>query len=354
MIVSPNPLLGVMLHAVGATSAAFCYTPQRGTRQWSWQTFWLAQAAVCWFILPFVVAWITIPELTTVLAEAPRDAMRNSFFLGMLYGVGGTAFGLAIKYLGFSLTYAVAIGISCVLGTLIPPLVAGQMGEILSKAGANWVLTGIAIGAVGIFLSGLAGRLKELDLGSNVGSFNLAKGLPLCVLAGVLSAVYGFSLAAGQPIADVAASYGAGYFEGNVIYIFSNTGAFLTTALYCIWLHRRERTGSEYFKPPAGMTRRRLLLNWLLAAATGCLWYGQFFFYGLGHVRMGDYKFTSWGIHMIMLVLFSALVGLLFREWRGCRSRTWYALAGALLVLIVAVLALAFGSYIGENVAVRD
>ena len=36
---------------------------------------------------------------------------------------------------------------------------------------------------------------------------------------------------------------------------------------------------------------------------TGTLWYGQFFFYNLGHVRMGDYEFTSWAIHMIMLVL---------------------------------------------------
>jgi L-rhamnose-H+ transport protein len=240
------------------------------------------------------------------------------------------------------------------LGTLIPPLITGQLGEILAKAGANWVLADIAIGTLGIFLSGLAGRLKELDLGANVGTFNLAKGLPLCIMAGILSAVYGFSLAAGQPIADVAASYGAGHFEGNVIYIFSNTGAFLTTALYCIWLHRRERTLGEYFKPPTGMTRKRLLVNWLMACATGCLWYGQFFFYGLGHVRMGDYKFTSWGIHMIMLVLFSAVVGLIFREWRGCRSRTWYSLAAALLVLIAAVLALAYGSYIGEIHAIGD
>ena len=55
---------------------------------------------------------------------------------------------------------------------------------------------------------------------------------------------------------------------------------------------------------------------------TGTLWYGQFFFYNLGHVRMGNYKFTSWAIHMIMLVLFSNLVAVLFREWKGCRGRT--------------------------------
>jgi L-rhamnose-H+ transport protein len=210
-------------------------------------------------------------------------------------------------------------------------------------------MVGIGIGAFGILLSGLAGWLKEKDLGEAAGSFSPSKGLPLCILAGVLSAVYGFSLAAGQPVADVAAKYGAGQFEGNVIYLFSNTGAFLTTAIYCTWLHVRHRTLGEYFELPAGAHRARLPLNFALAALTGLLWYGQFFFYGLGHVRMGDYKFSSWGIHMIMLVLISALVGLAFREWRGCSRRTWTTLAAALLVLVLAVLTLAYGNYLAES-----
>ncbi|WP_369409875.1 L-rhamnose/proton symporter RhaT [Wocania arenilitoris] len=33
--------------------------------------------------------------------------------------------------------------------------------------------------------------------------------------------------------------------------------------------------------------------NLLLSILSGGLWYFQFFFYGLGHVRMGDFKFAS-------------------------------------------------------------
>lgn len=83
-----NPIFGVLLHAIGATAAAFCYTPQKGTRGWSWQTFWLAQASICWFVLPLLVAWLTIPELGKVLSEAPVSAMRNAFLLGAFYGIG--------------------------------------------------------------------------------------------------------------------------------------------------------------------------------------------------------------------------------------------------------------------------
>ncbi len=63
---------------------------------------------------------------------------------------------------------------------------------------------------------------------------------------------------------------------------------------------------------------------------------------------MGSFQFASWGIHMILLVLFSGLVGLMLREWQGCRLRTWQALGAALLVLLGAVVSLAYGSYLGE------
>lgn len=348
-----NPILGVLLHAIGASSAALCYTPQKNTKGWAWQTYWLAQAAVCWGLLPFIVAFLTIPNLLQVLAEAPPQAMLLSFSYGALYGIGGSAFGLAIRHIGFSLTYALAIGISCVMGTLLPPLMDGKMQELMNKPGIGWVLTGVTLGAIGILISGLAGRLKELDLrekSQNAGdtTFNLRIGLPLCILAGLFSAVFGLSLSAGQPIAEVAAKHGAGQFEGNVVYIFSCGGAFVTTLFYCLWLHRRDGTVGEYALVKTETATSPLTLNYLMAALTGCLWYGQFFFYGLGHVRMGDYKFTSWAIHMIMLVLFSSLTGLVLREWLGCHSRTTRILIAALAVLVIAVVVLTYGNSLAD------
>lgn len=341
-------ITGVLFHAIGASSAALCYTPQKKVTKWSWQTYWLAQAFVCWLLLPVVIAFLTIPNLSQVISEAPTGVMLKTFLLGAAYGIGGTAFGIAIRYVGFSLTYAISVGISCVLGTLLPPIVRGELGGILTKEGSDWLMIGIASGAVGIFLCGMAGRYKELDLMTNKGGsagFSLAKGLPLCFLAGILSAVYGFSIDQGQPIADIAAKYGAGNFQGNVIYIFSNSGAFLSTAIYCMYLHYRQQTLKEYTPTT---TNGNLSINYAMAALTGILWYGQFFFYGLGHVRMGNYKFSSWAIHMIMLVLLSALAGLAMKEWLPVRKRTARTLAFALSVLIAAVLILTYGNYLGS------
>ena len=339
---------GVLFHAVGASGAALCYTPQKAVKGWAWQTYWLAQAFICWLVLPLVIAYFTIPQLSLVLKEAPVSAMQRSFFLGMAYGIGGTAFGIAIRYVGFSLTYAIAVGISCVLGTLLPPLVHGTLGTVLKSNGAGFLISGVAMGAIGIALCGVAGRNKEKDLEKqqdNKTTFSLAKGLPLCFLAGVLSALYGFSLDQGQPIADVAVKYGAGNFQGNVIYIFSNTGAFVTTFLYCLYLHIKEKTFNQY----TSTAINGLPVNYLMSLLTGCLWYGQFFFYGLGHVRMGNYKFTSWAIHMIMLVLLSSVTGLLLKEWKNCSSKTLQLLFAALAVLLIAILLLTYGNYLGGN-----
>ncbi|MBL7741834.1 MAG: rhamnose:proton symporter [Chitinophagaceae bacterium] len=338
---------GVLYHAAGASGAALCYTPQKRVRGWSWHTYWLAQAFVCWLALPLIVAYFTIPQLADVLKEAPASAMQRSFLLGMAYGVGGTAFGMAIRYVGFSLTYAIAVGISCVLGTLLPPLVHGTLGDVLKSSGAAYLISGVSMGAAGIALCGIAGRYKERDIESRQNStsgFSLAKGLPLCLLAGILSALYGFSLDQGQPIADVAVKYGAGNFQGNVVYIFSNSGAFITTLIYCIYLHGRQKTFHQYTSKTHGLG-----INYLMAAFTGILWYGQFFFYGLGHVRMGNYKFTSWAIHMIMLVLLSSLVGVILKEWKDCSTKTKALLALAFIVLLTAILLLTYGNKLGES-----
>jgi L-rhamnose-H+ transport protein len=343
-MIAPSLPLGVGFHAVGALFAANCYAPQKYIRRWSWQTFWIVQAAWCWLLWPIIGAALTIPQLGRVLAEAPGDRMLASFLMGVAYGVGGTAFNISIRYIGFSLTYAVAVGLSSVLGTLIPPLVRGEYGVLIGRPGAAWVFGGVAAGAAGIAICGLAGRFKERDLDAATGQhgeFSLWKGLALSLVAGVLSAVYGFALEVAAPVADIAERYGAGVWRGNVAYLFANSGAFVTAAAYSLYLGRKHRTFGELGGSPA---------NYLLALLTGTLWYGQFFFYNLGHVRLGAaYAFSSWAVHMIMLVLFSNLVAIGFREWRGCSGRTHAAVALGLAVLCAAVLMLTYGNRLGEG-----
>lgn len=201
-------------------------------------------------------------------------------------------------------------------------------------------------------MCGISGRFKERDLDAargGHGEFNLMKGLVLSLLAGVLSAVYGFALEVMEPVIAVAEVHGAGHWKGNVAYLFANTGAFITASVYSLYLARKNRSLRELVRLPADAKRGALGVNHLLAFLTGTLWYGQFFFYNLGHVRMGAYAFSSWAIHMIMLVLFSNLLAVVLRERKGCQPRTKLAINLSLTVLVGAVLLLTYGNYLGDQ-----
>ena len=66
---------------------------------------------------------------------------------------------------------------------------------------------------------------------------------------------------------------------------------------------------------------------------------------------MGALKFSSWAIHMIMLILISSLAGTVMREWSGCRPRTQIAIVTALAVLIGAVMMLTYGNFLAEHLS---
>jgi L-rhamnose-H+ transport protein len=350
-MIAPSLPLGIGFHATGAFLSANCYAPQKYIKGWSWEIFWMTQAAWCWLLWPIIVAVLTIPNLLLVLTESPPERMLFAFLMGIAYGVGGTAFNISIRYIGFALTYSIAVGLSSVIGTIVPPLVRGQLSEIVGRPGSGWVLAGVAAGAIGIAICGTAGRLKERDLDAvpgTRGEFSMFKGLMVSLVAGVLSAVYGLALEVAAPIADAAEQYGAGVWKGNVSYLFVNTGAFITALAYSLHLVRRNRSRGELTNLPADPEKRLLRRNYLLAWLTGTLWYGQFFFYNLGHVRLGErFAFSSWAIHMILLVLFSNLLAVAFKEWKGCRGRTRLMVVAGIVVLCGAVVMLTHGNHLG-------
>ncbi len=179
-------------------------------------------------------------------------------------------------------------------------------------------------------------------------SFNI--GVPMAMTAGVLSAVFNFSLLAGEPLEKAALAAGASdLLKMNAIYPFSNGGAFLTNFVWCSFLITRNRTGGQFLRLPehgAGT----LVFYYLMALLSGAFWYFQFFFYGMGHTHMGTtYGFTSWALHMSMLILFSNLYGWLFREWEGVGKRPRRVLHLGMAVIVAATLIITYGNYLGES-----
>jgi L-rhamnose-H+ transport protein len=350
-----NIPLGIALHAVGGLASASFYTPSRGARKWSWETYWLTQASVSWLLAPLIGAYVTMPDLFGLLStcstdDVLRDAMFWSFFFGVVYGVGGLTFGLGLRYLGFSLNYSLALGFTAAVGTTLPPIYKQEMGALLGTLSGWVLLLGVSISLAGIAVCGWAGYLKEQNLTDeqkrkSIKEFAFRKGVPLAVLAGCMSACFAIALDMGKPIAEIAASEGASEILKNTpVYIFAMGGAFCTNAVWCIALGFKNNTLKEYVDV-AGLGGI-LPLNYLLAAAGGTLWYLQFFFYGMGTTQMGDYDFSSWSIHMAFIIFFSNFYGLLFREWRGVGGRAISLILNGLCVLLLSIAVIGYANYL--------
>jgi L-rhamnose-H+ transport protein len=350
-MIPSNPIIGTGLHAIGGISAATCYLPNTQTRKWSWGTFWLVQSLFAWIIMPVIVGLLTIPGFFSILNDAPSKPFWMAFLLGAAYGFGGMSFGKAINHIGYSLTYTLAIGISAVLGTILPMLILGGIGSYFSKPGGGIVLSGMIVSVLGVILCGWSGFKKEKDLNSLAGEktgFNMSVGLFLTIVAGVLSGVFNLSLEYGQSIADMAAQKGAVNFQGNAKLIISTSGCFVVNFIWFIVAGIRNGTLKE-FLPKNDLTRQEIFRNWLWSALAGTLWCLQFFFYGLGHVKMGNFQFASWVLHMSMLIFFSYIVGVLMKEWKSVKRDTYVLLIIGLLTLIVSFCITSYGSYLGEQ-----
>lgn len=346
-----NPIVGTGLHALGGVSASTCYLPFQGTKNWSWGTFWLVQASFAWIIMPIVLGALTVPGYFSILADAPSGPFWGAFLLGGLYGFGGMSFGLAIRHVGYSLTYTISIGISAVVGTILPLMIFGGLTQYFSRPGGGIVLAGMVLSMLGVVVCGWAGFRKERDLAVAQGGavqFHMAKGLLLTIVAGVLSGVFNVSLEVGQPIADMAAQNGAGDFQGNAKQILSTAGCFVVNALWFLIAGLKDGTLKE-FTGRSGLSGGLRARNTLWSALAGILWSMQFFFYGLGHVQMGSFQFVSWVLHMSMLIFFSYGVGVIMKEWTSVRRSTYGMLVVALALLVVSFVVTSYGSYYGEQ-----
>lgn len=345
-MITPNPLVGTGLHALGGISASTCYLPYHRTKQWSWVPFWLVQALFAWILVPLLIGIATVPDFFMILRNSPADVVWKAFVLGGLYGFGGLSFGFAIRNIGYSLTFTIAIGMSAVLGTIVPLLMRGELIEYFSQPGGGTILMGMLLSIVGIILCGWAGFKKEKGM-TDTSTFNIRKGLILTIIAGVLSAVFNISLEVGQPIADLAAQNGAGHFQGNAKLIVSTSGCFVVNLVWFLVLGIRENSLRE-MTTRTGLSRKDLFRNVSWAGLAGTLWCGQFFFYGLGHVEMGNFQFASWLIHMSMLIFFSYMVGVLMKEWSNVSKETNITLIIALLILLCSFVIITYGSVTGE------
>jgi L-rhamnose-H+ transport protein len=346
-----------MLHWLGGLSSASFYVPYKRVQRWSWEIFWLTGGVFSWVIAPWLFASLRTHDLIGVLSSTPASTLRWCWFWGAMWGLGGLTFGLVMRYLGLSLGMAVALGLTTVIGTLGPPIFHGTIGAIASATSGQITLVGVGITLAGMIIVANAGRAKEREVPSDaikqgVAEFNLRKGLAIAVFSGVMSGCFAWGLNAGQDIRDLTLAAGTDpLWQGLPVLCVVLAGGFTTNFIWCVFLIVRNRSAGEFLGRPgpatdADGTPPPLAKNYLLSALGGTLWYFQFFFYTMGESQMGDYKFSSWTLHMASIILFSTLWGFALKEWLGASSRTRRLVWTGIAALVGATVVIGIGNYV--------
>jgi len=75
-----------------------------------------------------------VPDVLGILHRSPSRSIAYAYIWGFLWGFGGLTFGLAVRFLGIALGYAIALGLCTAFGTLMPPLFAGEIGTIATNS----------------------------------------------------------------------------------------------------------------------------------------------------------------------------------------------------------------------------
>ena len=342
-------LWGVVLHALGGFASGSFYLPYRNVKGWAWESYWLAGGIFSWLIAPLLLGSLTVHNLFGVLAQTPADTLLWVYFWGVLWGIGGLTFGLAMRYLGLSLGMAVTLGLCAVFGTLVPPIYQGKLPTLLSRLSGQVIVLGLGVCVLGISICGVAGMMKERSLSDAqkkavIAEFDIRKGLLVAVISGVLSACFSFGLTAGQPISDIAVQNGTdSLYMNNATLVIILLGGLTTNALWTIYLNIRNKTYTDYTNVTTPVLR-----NIVFCALAGFTWYFQFFFYGMGDSKMGAYRFSGWTLHMAFIIAFSSFWGLYLHEWKGANQPTMRTISLGILTVVLSTVVVGVGNYLAE------
>jgi L-rhamnose-H+ transport protein len=349
-----NPALGVLIFALGGLAGAVFYLPFKKVKNWAWESYWLVYAVFGLILVPWVLALTTSPNVFAVLKQAPTKTLAYCCLCGAMWGVGGLTWGLMIRYLGVGLGLAIGCGLCSAAGTIIPPVIEGNLQKLYSSPAGLASLLGVGVSLVGIVLVGMAGMSKENELPEEakkkaVAEYNFKKGILVAVFSGLMSAGMSFGLQGGgdiQKLAQTVAPATSAAWAGMPVLVVVLLGGFVVNFGWCLILNARNKTGGDYTK--AGTP---LAANVLFAGLAGAIWCSQFICFKTGEPAMGSMAYIGWAVLMASAILFSTLLGIFLGEWKGTSGRTRSLLAFGLLMLLASSVVAGYSGHLGQQKA---
>jgi L-rhamnose-H+ transport protein len=317
-------------------------TPMKYAKYWKWENIWSVWAVVGMLMFPWLMVYVTVPHMVEFYQQVGIRQILLLAGFGVGFGLAQIFFGLGIAALGIALNFAIAIGLSTALGSLVP-LVALHSDMILTAKGTVIIL-GVTLMLVGIVFCAVAGRHKEKAMQSSdqeppegaTKKMSFKAGLFICILAGVGSPLINFGLAFGKPLMDRAAQFGVRPMsEANVIWAPLVTAALVPYLIYCAYLWKKNKTARLFFQSGTA-------IYWVFGAMMGVLWFGSTVIYGAATAQLaGLGPILGWPLFMSSIIITSNVWGFVTGEWKTAGRKALTTMLAGILFLILGFVTLA-------------
>jgi L-rhamnose-H+ transport protein len=327
-------LIGFLLVLLAALLQGTFVLPMTLVRQWLWEHTWAAFSLLGMFVFKWIITLLLVPNIFAVYSASPVKDLAVLALFGLGWGVGAVLFGLGMERLGMALGYPIIMGLIASLGALIPLLVFFPQSLFTNKG--LFLLAGTALVIFGIALCSIAGSRRTPSEGK---SSTTQIGLAIAIFAGILSCLPNVGVAFGGNVIQAAVSLGVSpASSGNTVWALLFTLGCVANLAYCLYLIISKRTLGQYWN-------RETPRNLGLSAGMALTWIGSFYLYGAGAAKLGRWgAIAGWPLFISLSIVVGNLWGLWRGEWQGAPALSRRMLNQGLLVLIAAVLTVAFSN----------
>lgn len=333
MAESVAPSIALLVLA-GTMNASFTL-PMKFTRNWAWENIWAAWSLWALLVLPALAAYLTVPRLNEVYAQAGVEKLALVATCGVSWGAAQVLFGLAVDSIGIALAFTIVMGLSAASGSLFP-LLRLHRNQLLMPAGIT-VIEGVALVLAGVFVCAIAGRKRESARGVRpVSTISPRAGLTCAILSGLGASAMNFGLAFGGTMIEAAKATGTSpAWRTNTIWLPLMAAGAIPNFLYCLFLMRKKKTLENFSRSGAGV-------YWGLAALMACLWFGSSMLYGAATEKLGNLgPVLGWPVFMSMIVIVASVLGFMTGEWKSSGKTPWRIQVAGVAILVIAVVVLA-------------
>lgn len=311
-----NFLLSIILVFLAGTFQGTFGLGMKKFSPFSWEAFWILFSIIGMLIIPIFWSSFAAPGTIKAISGAKSGMIAGSMLFGALWGVGSILFGLAITYIGMSLTYGITMGLAAVMGAIVPLL---QVDSISSSPAFLFIIAGILIMLAGIVVLTYAGIKRDLQMkveNNTQSDIKTGKlfwlGVIFSIANGVAAALLNIGFIYAQPMVKAAIEMGDKPQNASLVaWVVVLWGGFLVNAGYAIYLLISKKTYVTFFHKGAGR-------GYLSAVVTSLLWFAALGIYGQGAALMGKMgPAIGWTMFLALALIVSTIWGLISGEWKG-------------------------------------